>query len=318
MVENTHKYRVVFMGTPEFAVPALQTLINNPAINIEAVITRPDKPSGRTGTPQPSPIKQLAIQNNLDVITPEKIKNNAEFIAQLKSINPNVIVVVAYGKILPQEILDIPKHGVVNVHASLLPQYRGASPITASILNGDEYTGVTLMKMELAMDTGPIIIKSDLIKIEDSDTIASLTQKLMQVGVDLLDQHLIKYLSGEIKLIPQDDAQATYVKIINKTDGKIDWQHSADMIDRQIRAYNPWPSAYTTWQNQNLKILQGQIISSPIKPTGQIWLTEDKFPAVATPQNSVKLLNIQLAGKKPTSGRDFLQGHPNFIGTILN
>ncbi|MFH1088277.1 MAG: methionyl-tRNA formyltransferase [Patescibacteria group bacterium] len=218
------QYKLIFMGTPEFAVLSLQTLINNPSFDIKAVVTQPDKPIGRQGTPQPSPIKQLATQNNLDVITPEKIRHNTEFIAQLKSINPDVIVVVAYGKILPQEILDIPKHGIVNVHASLLPQYRGASPITASILNDDEHTGVTLMKMELAMDTGPIIVKSNPIKIEDTDTTASLTQKLMQVGANLLDQYLTQYLDGKIKPTPQDNTKATNVKIIHKEDGKIDWK----------------------------------------------------------------------------------------------
>lgn len=306
------------MGTPEFAVPSLQTLIDNPSINIEAVITQPDKPLGRKGAPQPSPIKQLAIKNNLTVITPEKIKHNVDFITQLKSINPDVVVVVAYGKILPQEILDIPKYGVVNVHASLLPQYRGASPIVASILNGDQHTGVTLMKMELAMDTGPVIIKSDPVEIEATNTTASLTKKLMQVGADLLSQYLIKYLDGGIEPIPQDDANATYVKMIHKEDGKIDWNNSAEMIDRQIRAYNPWPSAYTFWNGQRLKILLGQTIPSTNQPVGVVWLTEDKFPAISTSQNSVKLLSIQLEGKKTTSGQDFLKGYPNFIGTTLN
>ena len=319
MIENTQKYRVVFMGTPEFAVPSLQALISNPSsISIEAVVTQPDKPVGRTSTPQPSPIKQLSIQNNLKVITPEKIKHNTEFIMQLKSLNPDVIVVVAYGKILPQEVLDIPQHGVVNIHASLLPHYRGASPITASILNGDKHTGVTLMKMELEMDTGPIIAKSDNVEIKPDDTTASLTKKLMQVGADLLNQYLIQYLGNNIRPITQDDTQATYVKIIHKEDGKIDWQNSAEMIDRQIRGYNPWPSAYTFWNGQRLKILMGQVISSANQPTGRVWLTEDKFPAISTNQNSVKLLSAQLEGKKPTSGQDFLQGHPDFIGANLN
>ena len=188
MVTEQRKYRVVFMGTPEFAVPSLQALMNNPAINIEAVVTQPDKPVGRQGAPQPSPIKQLAIQQHLTVLTPEKIKHNAEFITQLKSINPEVIIVVAYGKILPQEILDIPKQGIVNVHASLLPHYRGTSPIMASILHGDKQTGVTLMKMELAMDTGPIIATSEPILINPSDTTATLTARLSQVGADLLNQ----------------------------------------------------------------------------------------------------------------------------------
>jgi len=317
-MEAAQKYKLIFMGTPEFAVPSLQALIDHPTINVVAVVTQPDKPVGRGGIPQPSPVKRFAEQHNLTVLTPDKIKNNAELIARLKDIDPDVMVVAAYGKILPQDILDIPAASVVNVHASLLPQYRGASPITASILNGDDVTGVTLMKLVLAMDEGPIIAKSQPINISPTDTTASLTQKLAHIGAELLNQFLIPYLQGEIQPAPQDDAQATYVKIIHKEDGKIDWQKSADVIDRQVRAYQPWPTAYTFWHDQRLKILGAEIVPSTGQPIGAVGLTADKFPAVATPQNSVKLLNIQIEGKKPTSGRDFLQGHPDFIGATLN
>ena len=207
------------MGTPEFAVPSLQILLDNTRIEVVGVVTQPDKPAGRSGQLQPSSVKQLALSRQIHVWTPEKVKHNSELIEQIKIAQPDAIVVVAYGKILPQEILDIPKYGIVNVHGSLLPKYRGASPITASILNGDTATGITLMKMVLAMDAGPIIAKSEPVTIASNDTTATLAQKLSTIGAQLLNTDLLLYLDSQITPTPQDDNQVTFVSIIKKEDG---------------------------------------------------------------------------------------------------
>lgn len=317
MATGLKLYRVIFMGTPEFAVPSLQVLINHPQIEIVAVITQPDKPAGRTGTPQPSSIKQLALANNLTVWTPDKVKNNQEIIGQIQAANPDVIVVVAYGKILPQEILNIPKEGIVNVHGSFLPKYRGASPIAGSILNGDTETGITLMKMVLEMDAGPIIAKSEPIAIESQDTTGTLTQKLAPVGAQLLNDKLIPYLEGRLKPTAQDDNQATYVPIIKKEDGLINWQTPAEMIERKSRAYSPWPSIYTFWQDKRLKITNGLVLAETNDQPGQLWITNDKYPAVTTGQGSLKIIRIQPEGKSVMSGADWLRGYPQFADIML-
>ena len=247
-------YQVVFMGTPDFSIPSLKALIDSPLFNIQAVVTQPDRPGKRGKQPLPSHVKEEAEKNNIDVLTPTKIKGDSEFIQKLKDLNPDVIVVVAYGKILPQELLDIPKFGIVNIHGSILPKYRGASPIATSILNGDKTTGVTLMKMALEMDAGPIIATSDPIAITKNDTTISLSEKMSEIGAEILIKYLPKYLAGDITPKPQNKAQATYVKLITKQDGAIDWQETAGVISRKVRAYWKWPSTFTKFNNKLLKI----------------------------------------------------------------
>jgi len=311
-------YKIVFMGTPKFAIPSLKTLINSSSFKVGLVITQPDKPTGRSKTLKPSPIKELALANNIEVLAPDNIKNDIELKNKIEKINPDAIVVVAYGKILPKTILDIPKMGVINIHASILPKYRGASPIPASILAGDKQTGVTLMKLDTKMDTGPILAISKTVYINNKDTTDTLSQKLSQVGANLLIDNLRKYIDNNLKPQSQDDTKATYTKLINKSDGQIDWHETAEVIERKIRAYNPWPSAFTTFKNKKLKILEAKIITETKNNPGQVWKTEDKYPAIATSQNNLKLIKIQLEGKKPTTGKEFLLGYPNFVGSVLN
>ncbi|MBU1092190.1 methionyl-tRNA formyltransferase [Patescibacteria group bacterium] len=311
------KYRVIFMGTPEFAVSSLQVLIDHPQTEVVAIITQPDKPIGRSHTPQPSPVKQLATTHQFPIWTPAKVKNNSELIEQIKSVQPDIIIVSAYGKILPQEILDIPKMGIINVHGSLLPKYRGASPIAGSIINGDFFTGITLMKMVLEMDAGPIIATSQPIPIESTDTTVTLTQKLSLIGAELLQQSLLPYLIGQLTPVPQDENQATFVPVIKKEDGQINWQEDALTIERKIRAYHPWPSTYTFWQDKRLKIIQGEVLLSGKDIPGKIWVTPDKYPAVFTNQGSLKILKVQPEGKSVMSGVDYLRGWPQLIGSIL-
>ncbi len=306
------------MGTPRFAVPSLQVLLDHPQIEVVGVVTQPDKPLGRSRTSQPSPVKQLALQHNLIVWTPEKIKHNPDLIATLAKTRPDVIVVAAYGKLLPQEILDLPKRGVVNIHGSFLPEYRGASPVVGSILNGDIFTGVTLMKMVLAMDAGPIIAKSHSVAIEPTDTTETLTQKLSIEGAELLHQQLVTYLEKKLIPLPQNESLATTVKLINKEDGQINWNDSAELIERKIRAYQPWPGAQTLWQGQRLKLISGEVTHESPTQIGTVWLTPDNYPAVSTGQGSLKITGLQLEGKAVVSGRDFLLGRPSLIGATLH
>ena len=315
---NNSNYKIIFMGTPQFAVPSLDALIKDSTFNIKLVITQPDKPVGRHKKLQPSQIKELAIQNNIEVVTPITLKENTDLIDKIKNIDPDVIVVVAYGKILPKDILDIPKMGIVNIHASILPNHRGASPIVESILTGDKQTGVTLMKLDAKMDTGPILATSKIIAIDNKDTNDTLTKKLSQIGADLLIDNLKIYLDNKLEPQPQDDTKATYTKLINKTDGQIDWHETAEIIERKIRAYNPWPSTFTTFKNNSLKILEAEIIIDIKNTPGLVWQTEDKYPAIATSKDGLKLIKIQLEGKTPISGKDFLLGYPNIVGSVLN
>jgi len=306
------------MGTPVFAVPSLKALVSDNQFEVLAIVTQPDKRSGRGQNETSSPIKQIGLENNIPVFTPSNVKNDPEFLNQLKDLNPDVIVVVAYGKILPQLVLDIPKFGIVNVHASLLPKYRGASPITAAILNGDKTTGVTLMKMDLAMDTGPIIATSEEVAIEPEDTTLSLSDKLADVGADLLIEYLPKYLTQEITPLRQNDLEATYVKTIQKADGRINWQEDAETLARKIRGYHPWPGSFTNFNEKVIKILQVEVLPENPAAPGVVWITSDKYPAVATSKGSLKIVRLQLPGKGTVAGNDLLLGHSTFIGTILS
>lgn len=311
-------YKIIFMGTPQFAVPSLKALIENDSFDIKLVITQPDKSIGRHKKLQSSPIKKLAIQNSIEVVTPTILKENTKLIEQIKNISPDVIVVVAYGKILPKTILDIPKMGVVNIHGSILPKYRGASPVPESIIAGDKQTGVTLMKLDTKMDTGPILATSNPIDIDNKDTTDTLSNKLSLTGANLLINNLGKYIDNKLEPQSQNNDEATYTKLINKSDGKIDWDETAEVITRKIRAYSQWPSTFTTFENKNLKILETEILSEIKGDLGQVWQTEDKYPAITTRKNSLKLIKIQLEGKKPTTGKEFILGHPNFVDSVLN
>lgn len=309
-------YRIAVMGTPEFAIPSFEALRSDSRFTIAAVITQPDKPVGRSKQLQPSPVKKWATAAGLPVLAPDKVKDNTELFEQLKTLDLDVIVVAAYGKILPQEILDIPKHGVINVHGSILPKYRGASPIAAAILNGDSQTGVTIMKMELAMDTGPVIGTSSPVNIAPSDTTATLSDKLSQIGAQTLLKHLPDYLDGKITPTPQDNTQATSVKLISKEDGLVNWQEDAKMIERKIRAYQPWPSAFTKLDGKILKVLRAEVLPETSTP-GKVWQTPDGYPAVFAGNGSLKLLEVQLEGKKSTTGVDFLRGYPKLLSGLI-
>ncbi|MFH0905301.1 MAG: methionyl-tRNA formyltransferase [bacterium] len=311
-MEQSKKYRVIFMGTPDAAVPSLKALLSDAQFEVVAVVTQPDKPVGRKQIITPSPVKVVAGENNIPVLQPVKIKNNQELWKQLRELNPDVIVVVVYGKILPQEVLDIPTKGIVNVHPSFLPKYRGTSPVVSAILNGEQETGVTIMKIELEMDSGGIIAKSEPVTISPTDTTATLAEKLAEVGAQVLLESLPKYLNGEITPTPQNESEATYVKMIQKEDGLIDWNNDENYIARQVRAYHPWPSAYTVWGGQQLKILRATYMPSIENPPGHVASLDGAMFI-----GKLRIDRLQLSGKKAVSGTEFLRGYPQIIGVSV-
>jgi methionyl-tRNA formyltransferase len=299
--------RIVFMGSPDFAVPILEALSKH--CSILGVVTQPDRPAGRGGTLKPPAVKEAALRLGLPVIQPERLRQ-PETMDQLRAWAPDVIVVAAFGQILRQDVLDLPPFGCVNVHASLLPRGRGAAPIQAAILAGDAETGVTIMKMDSGIDTGPIISQRS-IPIAEDETGGSLFEKLSALGADLLLEILPRYLSGEIIPQPQPEEGATYAPMLKKEDGLLDFTLFADELERRVRAMHPWPGAYFEWQGQPLKVHKAHadaILTYVLQPSGTHWVQND-WPAVVAKGNSILVLDeVQPAGKKPMPGKAFLAG----------
>ncbi|MFH1582677.1 MAG: methionyl-tRNA formyltransferase [bacterium] len=311
--------KTIFIGTPEFGAIILKGLIDN-NLKPDLIITSSDKPVGRKQIITPPPVKIVAKENNIPVIQPEKLKETTK---EIKEINPDLIIVAAYGKLIPKEILNIPKYKILNVHPSLLPKYRGSAPIQSAILNGDKKTGVTIMIVEEKMDSGPIISQKET-EIKEKEKNKELHDRLADIGTGLLIKTIPQWISGKIKEKEQDENKATYSEIIKKEDGKIDWQESAEVIERKIRAFDPWPGTFTTWQNngniEKIKILKAKTLISPDKtiyPTGKALLVPQNELGVQCKENFLVIEKLQLEGKKPTEAKDFIRGHKNFIGTIL-
>jgi methionyl-tRNA formyltransferase len=308
--------RLVFMGTPEFAVPTLERLVASDYA-IVGVYTQPDKPAGRGRKLAASPVKELAVAHNLPVFQPRTLRA-PEAHAELAALQPDVIVVAAYGLILPQAALDLPPHGCINVHASLLPKYRGAAPIPAAILNGDETTGITIMRMDAGVDTGPMLAQAALPLCAD-DTTGALTARLAQLGADLLGQTLPRWLAGEIAPQAQDEAQATFAPRFCKEDGRLDWTLAAVDLERRIRAFDPWPGAFTTCHAKRLKVNRARASdfqSDANWQPGQVIWCGDRV-GVVTGQGVLELLEVQMEGKRSTQVADFLCGQPDFVGMCL-
>jgi len=312
------RLRIVFMGTPEFSVPPLEYLIKS-EYQVVGVYTQPDKPTGRGRTLEQLPVKRVALQHGLELFQPVKLRNPDE-VARLAALKPDLILVAAFGQILPQSVLDIPKFGCLNIHPSLLPEYRGATPIPAAILAGDKETGVTIMLMDAGMDTGPIISQI-IVGIESDDTTESLTTRLAQAGVRLLGEALPLWFEGSLKPQPQDGSKATYTKPVTKDDGTIDWQMSAVEISRRIRAFHPWPGCYTWWQGKLLKVLEAVALHKEGSLTpGKVVDLASGQPAVVgveTGDGILGLLRIQLEGKRALTASEFLLGQRAFVGSTL-
>ncbi|MCD6441990.1 methionyl-tRNA formyltransferase [bacterium] len=322
--------KIIFFGTPEFSAIILDKLINNQFKPI-AVVTAPDKPKGRKRILTPSQTKKLSVKKNIPVFQPAFLKNNPRIIKELSNLRPDLFIVAAYGLILPLEILNIPHNGCINVHPSLLPKYRGASPIQQTILNGDKKTGTTLILMDEKMDHGPIISQEELKEKIEKITYPELSAKLAILSANLLINILPKFLAKKIKIIKQNHKQATFVKRINKSDGKIDWAKSASEIERMTRAYHPWPGTWTTLTTKKLKIIRVEILKinhkeqpgtifSPARQSfeGQnLGGTENKIPAVACGKNALILKEIQLAGKNIITGKEFINGYPQLFSSVM-
>ncbi len=308
--------RILFMGTPDFAVPCLKALIEN-NYEICGAVTQPDKPKGRGHKLTPPPVKECAISHNIPVFQPETLKNEA-FLEELKNLAPDIIIVVAYGKILPKYIIDYPKYGCVNVHGSLLPSYRGAAPIQRCVINGEKETGVTTMLMDEGLDTGDMLL-CEKTPIGEYETAGELFDRLSFIGADVLIKTLEKIKDGTIQRIPQDDLKSTYAAMITKETGKIDWGKSAPEIFSLVKGTNPYPAAWTIYKGEVLKIFACKIGNKCTKKPGEIMGIKDKMLEVACgDKTSLLISDVQLFGKKRMSVESFLNGNSFDIGEILS
>ncbi len=307
--------RVVFMGTPDFAVETLEALIRSEH-QIEAVVTQPDKPKGRGKAVQFPPVKEVALREGLTIYQPRKVRD-PEFIKILKEKNPDVIVVVAFGQIIPQEIIDLPRYGCINVHGSLLPKYRGAAPIQWAVIDGEKESGVTTMQMDAGLDTGDMLLKT-VVPLEEKETGGSLFQKLSKAGAELL----LRTLKGleENSLTPEKQGESTtpYAKMLTKEMGRIDWRQDASVIERLIRGLNPWPSAYTYLDGKTLKIWQAAAEEGDTEEQpGIVTEVNKKELKVQTGKGILSLKEVQLEGKKRMETDAFLRGNAVERGTVL-
>jgi methionyl-tRNA formyltransferase len=300
---------IVFMGTPDFAVPTLQALVKagekRPSpFNMVGVVTQPDRPAGRGRALMPPAVKTAALRLGLPVLQPEKLRL-PEAMQQLQTWSPDVIIVAAFGQILRPEVLDLPKYGCINVHGSILPRWRGASPIQAAILAGDQETGITIMKMDPGIDTGPILSQR-YIPIAPDETGGTLFEKLAPLGAELLLETLPKYLSGEIQPRLQPEEGATYTKMIKKEEGLLDPARPAGELERRVRAFNPWPGAYLLYNGKPLKVEHASI--APVTANAGQRVIHQGLPALGTPEGLLVLEEVRPAGKKTMSGKAFLAG----------
>lgn len=295
--------KVIFMGTPEFAVPVLKSLIEK--TNVILVVSQPDSYQGRKKVLTPSPVKALALENNIEVFTPEKLKNEYEYILDKK---PDIVITCAYGQIVPKPILDYPEYGCINVHASLLPKYRGASPITAAIQAGEEETGITIMYMDESLDTGNII-QARSIKIEDTDTLGTLSEKLSCLGAKTLIDTLPSIIECENFDIPQDHEIATYVKMLKREDERIDFTKTRKEVYDFIRSLNPKPLANTLIDGEEWKILEAKIGEAGTPTIGEITSVNKEYFAIGCKDGEILITKIKLPGKKEVLVKDFFNGY---------
>ena len=303
------------MGTPEFAIPSLKVVSQN--TDLKLIFTKEDKRNARGNKIIYSPVKQFGLDNDIEVIQPKRMKDE-EVIDKIKEVNPDLIVVVAYGKILPKEIIDIPKYGIINVHSSLLPKYRGASPIHSAILNGDKESGVSIMYIEEGLDSGDVILK-ETCEITEDDTLGTLHDRLKELGAIGLEKALKLIEAEEVKAEKQDDSKATFVKPITKEQAKIDWNNTKEVIFNQIRGLNPFPGAYThNEKNENIKIYKSEKLEKEYAgENGTVVEMTKKGPVIKVANGALRLLEIKFEGKKLQSGADVVNGRKMTVGEKL-
>ncbi len=307
--------RVVFMGTPDFSVPTLEKIIEA-GHEVIGVVTQPDKAKGRGKKVLFPPVKETALAHNLPVYQPRRARD-PEFIEEMKTLNPDVMVVVAFGQILPKAILDIPKYGCINVHASLLPKYRGAAPIQWAVIRGEKVSGVTTMQMDVGLDTGDMLLKKEVL-LDEEETGGSLHDKLSTLGGDLLIETLKKIEAGDIHPEKQDDSQAgEYARMLDKNLGRIDFSMPAAEIERLIRGLNPWPSAFTSYNGKTMKLWKAKTDNCGQGVPGQVIHVDKNSFTVQTGQGTLQILELQMEGKKRMDAGAFLRGCPLETGTIL-
>ena len=308
--------RLVFMGTPEFAVPALAALLDA-GHDVVGVYTQPDRRSGRGRRLSAPPVKTFAEDRRLPVFQPASLREDAEARHAIAELAPDAIIVAAYGLFLPEDTLAVPRLGCLNIHPSLLPRHRGPSPVATAILEGDQTTGVTIMLLDEGMDTGPILAQRET-PIAPKETCDNLTARLFDIGANLLVETLQQWNAGHISPIPQNDANATITKRLQRADGRIDWNQPADSIARQIRAFTTWPGTFTTWRARTLKILEAEPLNAThADPPGKVVGMNGAGVATFTGQGALRLMRVQMEGRRASSAADFARGYPDFVGSVL-
>ena len=308
--------RVVFMGTPAFAVPALDALLDT-GCDIVGVCTQPDRRSGRSRPLAAPPLKQAAVERNLAVFQPVSFRRDEQARRQIASLEPDLIVVVAYGLFLPSDTLAVPPLGVLNLHPSLLPRHRGPSPVATAILQGDADTGVTLMQLDEGMDSGPIIAQRET-AIREDETAEDLTIRLFEMGADLLKEKIPKWRSGQIMSTPQDETEVTVTRLLKREDGAIDWTRSAVHIARQLRAFYPWPGSFTHWNGRQFKVHWAASLDIDAGSVPGEVIEVPQGIAVVTGEGALLLRRVQLEGRQATDIADFVRGYRDFIGSMLS
>lgn len=310
---KAQQLRTVFMGTPDFALDTLHGLIDI-GLDLIGVYTQPDRPKGRGKKLAAPPIKELALQQSIPVFQPARLRA-PEAVAELQALAPDLIVVVAYGQILPQTVLDIPRFGCINVHASLLPKYRGAAPINKAVVDGETETGVTTMQMDVGLDTGDMLIKK-MLAIGPDETAGELHDRLARVGREAMDETIVRLLDGSLVAEKQDEALTCYAPMMKKEDGLVDWSRAASEIHNQVRGLAPWPGAYTFLDGATLKI-GGTVLSAGAGEPGTVLSADSSGVVIACGEGAVRITELQLPGKKRLAAADFLRGQPLPIGSRL-
>ena len=312
------RLKVVFMGTPAFAVPVLSALLDE-GYQIVGVYTQPDRPTGRGKRIVPSPVKTFALEQGIPVFQPRSLRRDEKAREKVETLSPDVIVVAAYGLFLPSDILDLPRLGDLNVHPSLLPRYRGPSPVASAILNGDAITGVTVMRLNQGMDAGPILAQLET-PISPEESTNELTMRLFTMGAGLLKKVLPRWERGEIQARPQDESLVSVTKLLSKEDGEMDWSRPAAYLARQVRAYTPWPACFTHWRGKLIKIIEASALEQGAQPTvfpGEVAPLDEGGVGIGTGKGILEVRQLQIEGRRAVSAREFTQGYRDFVGSKL-
>ena len=306
--------KIVFMGTPHLSIPVLERIVDD-GHEILAVYTQPDRTSGRGRRKAISPLKEYSVSKNYLVLQPENFRGNSSEINTLKKFDADIAVVAAYGILLPPEVLSAFRHGCINLHPSLLPKYRGASPVSSTILAGDEYTGVTIIQLDSGMDSGPIL-SQEKIKLQGDEFCDKLTMDLFMLGSKLVSKTISEFATGNIEIVQQDHDKATFTEKLSRNDGLIDWTKGFNRIWKEIRAYNPWPGSHTKFKGKNLKIIEANISTENKSPSGYVSIHRNEV-YVGTSDGSLNVKKLQVEGGNIVLASDFARGHKDFENSVL-